>query len=145
MRQTTDVFEQGVDARSRSYRDQLAAGSEFALGIKFPVRTKCDFQMMNITGRSSPTAFRDVRRNRNGRFAHLIGQSEALARWEGFCDVVNHVREVHRLLPRDKVAEARDLGHANVLARSIPDESLLTSAAFSLIPNPQSLIPDRDQ
>ena len=93
MSQSADVAKKRLDLAVMHRADQLAAGSQFTLGIEFPMRSERDFQMMNVARNSAPIAFSDVRRYGHRRLAHLMGQSKPFALWEGFGDGVNEIGE----------------------------------------------------
>ena len=76
MRQASDVAEQAVEDSAMRGRDEFSTSSAFTLGIKFPVRSERDFEMMHLARGSMTIPLCDVRQHRNRRFAHLIRQTE---------------------------------------------------------------------
>jgi hypothetical protein len=140
MRHATDLGDQRFQGYAMVATDELSAGSEFALSIEFPVRSKGDCQVVNVARGFSPIAFSDVRCDRDGGFAHLIRQSEAFSWWKGLGAFVDQIGEVHRFLPSNQISKARDLRHRS--NRGNRRTGLIPHPLIpNLIPNPQPPIP----
>src|SRR5262245_54226079 len=116
MRQSADVSKKSLDHPMLARGNEVSTGSKFTLGIKFPMRTERDFDMVDITRVATAIAFGDVRGHRNCGFAHLMGQSEPLPLRERLGDCVNQIGEIDRLLPRHQVTVAFDIRHTSVLS-----------------------------
>src|SRR5262245_50944302 len=114
MRQSSHVAEQSLHHPMLARGDEVSTGSKFTLGIKFPVRTERDFEMMHISRVATPIAFGDVRWHRDGGSPHLMRQSEPLTLRKRFGDRVNQIGEVDRLLPGNEVPIDLDVRHGDV-------------------------------
>src|SRR4030095_5170842 len=102
-------------------------------------------------------SFSDVRRDRDGGFAHLRCETEEFGTWEAGCNAIDELRQIHRFSPRDEIAKTlnaarhadptpQTLCRAKTLAnlkREVDSRQILSTtgdehrAVFApLIPNP---------
>jgi len=78
-------------------------------------------------------AFGNIGGNGNGRFPHLICETQAFPRREVFGRIVDRIGKIHRFLPGNQISEAQNLSHAQ------SSSQFQCRRYESLIPNPYAL------
>ena len=88
-----------------SRRHHAEPDCEFELSLELSLRAECDTEVMQVRRPRMPAVpFSDVRWNRNGRPAHLLGEAELLAGRKRICEAIGDLDKAHRVFPHLEIA-----------------------------------------
>src|SRR5947207_9480288 len=93
-----DFRDQRLETNGVIAFDEATSERQNRLRVQLAVRAEGNFEVMQIAGRPATMTFRDVGRDRDCTFAHLVSQTESFSRRKILSEVVDQVGELERLL-----------------------------------------------
>jgi hypothetical protein len=101
----------------------LTAFAHQELGFELRVLAKRDHQPRDVPRPAMPMSFSDVRGDGHRGATHLCREAKPFASGERVRDAIDEVDEIHRPLPGEQIATARNRRHAETRAAIAPSRN----------------------